>query len=186
MFCSDITKIKEVEVREQKMRSTFFSSVAHELRTPLNSVIPILKMILDTLIPKVAPNISEKIVEFLKVALNSSLHLQNVIEDALDISRIENNKFSLLLEPFDLGLAAKEACDIMGFQIRQKGLEFELAVSERVPRRIVTDAKRFKQVLFNLIGNAVKFTFTGGITVAIDYKEGALTTEVADTGIGIK
>ncbi|TNV85827.1 hypothetical protein FGO68_gene2536 [Halteria grandinella] len=80
-FCSDITKIKEVEVQGQKMRATFFSSVAHELRTPLNSIIPILKLIIDML-----PTIDkERLTNFMQVVLNSSLHLQSVIEDALDI-----------------------------------------------------------------------------------------------------
>lgn len=82
------------------MRSTFFSSVAHELRTPLNSIIPILKLILDS-----SSNTFEKITSLLKVVLNSSLHLQNVIEDALDITRIENNQFKLFKEYFDIRLA---------------------------------------------------------------------------------
>jgi len=74
------------------MRNNFFSSVAHELRTPLNSIIPILKMILDQL-AITHPHLNKRTIELLKVVLNSSLHLQNVIEDALDISRLENNKF---------------------------------------------------------------------------------------------
>jgi signal transduction histidine kinase len=79
-----------MEAQGRRMRSSFFSSVAHELRTPLNSVIPILKMVLDMFsitldVPKTKSYIS--------IALNSSIHLQNVIEDALDITRMENNKF---------------------------------------------------------------------------------------------
>lgn len=74
IFCSDITKIKEIEVREQKLRSTFFSSVAHELRTPLNSIIPILKMVLD-LISKSGNQMSDRIINYLKIVLNSSHHL---------------------------------------------------------------------------------------------------------------
>ena len=76
----------------QKMRSTIFSSIAHELRTPLNSIIPILKMILDQLNSS-QNGLNTRVLGLIKVVLNSSLHLQNVIEDALDISRLENNKF---------------------------------------------------------------------------------------------
>lgn len=89
-ICSDITKIKLAQKQIEKIRSTFFSQVAHELRTPLNSIIPILKMILDKI---GLEGFANKTRDLLKVVLNSSLHLQNVIEDALDLSRLENNKF---------------------------------------------------------------------------------------------
>lgn len=95
------------------MRATFFSSVAHELRTPLNSIIPILRIVLG-MMPRES---SDKISNFLKVVLNSSIHLQNVIEDALDISRLENNKFTLYKEQFDVRAAATEVCEIMQFQL---------------------------------------------------------------------
>ena len=100
LFCTDVTRIKELELEGQKMRGTFFSSVAHELRTPLNSVIPILRMILASLTPDM-PNY-EKHKKYLVIVLNSSIHLQSVIEDALDITRIENNKFTLFKELFNI------------------------------------------------------------------------------------
>lgn len=114
VFCSDITKIKKREAKQQQMRSTFFSSVAHELRTPLNSILPILKMVL-ALIPSLKLPPGEKITPYLKIILNSSHHLQSVIEDALDISRIENNKFQLFKELCTIREAVKEVCDIMRF-----------------------------------------------------------------------
>ena len=86
------------------MRAMFFSSIAHELRTPLNSIIPIIKMILSNY----QSSIDIKVQNFLKIILNSSLHLQNVIEDALDMSRIENNKFTIFKELFDIEEAVKE------------------------------------------------------------------------------
>jgi signal transduction histidine kinase len=88
-ICSDITRIKELEEISQKMRGMFFSSIAHELRTPLNSIIPMIQMILNNFLS----SIDERVKKYLNTILNSSLHLQNVIEDALDMSRIENNKF---------------------------------------------------------------------------------------------
>lgn len=166
------------------MRATFFSSVAHELRTPLNSIIPILKLIIDML-----PTIDkERLTNFMQVVLNSSLHLQSVIEDALDISRLENNKFTLFKEPFDLRLAITEVCDIMRFQITQKKLGFSFYIEDSVPVSLTSDVKRFKQVLFNLIGNAIKFTFVGEIRVHVSFNRETqcLLTEVEDTGIGMK
>lgn len=82
------------------MRASFFSSVAHELRTPLNSIIPILKMVLELLIS--GDIIKSKLIEYLRIVNNSSTHLQNVIEDALDISRLENNSFQIYKEMFDI------------------------------------------------------------------------------------
>jgi signal transduction histidine kinase len=86
------------------MRAMFFSSIAHELRTPLNSIIPMIKMILTSFLG----SIDDRVQNFLKIILNSSLHLQNVIEDALDMSRIENNKFTIFKEMFDIEEAVKE------------------------------------------------------------------------------
>lgn len=110
-ICSDITRIKEIEQQSYKMRSMFFSSVAHELRTPLNSIIPILRMVLSN------PNLSPELRQYIQIVLNSALHLQNVIEDALDMSRIENNKFAVHKEMFDLNLAINEVVEIMNFQL---------------------------------------------------------------------
>ena len=95
------------------MRGMFFSSVAHELRTPLNSIIPILRMMLETM----KGEISERAYNYLKVILNSALHLESVIEDALDVSRLENNKFSIFKQMFNLKSALEEVCDIMRFEL---------------------------------------------------------------------
>lgn len=112
-ICTDITHIKEVEIRSQKMRSMFFSSVAHELRTPLNSIIPILRMMLELMKDEMSP----KAYNYLKVILNSSLHLETVIEDALDMSRLENNKFSIFKQRFNIKEVVEEVCEIMRFQL---------------------------------------------------------------------
>ncbi len=80
------------------MRAIFFSSVAHELRTPLNSIIPLIRLMLEGM----ASVLDERAKDYLKIILNSSLHLENVIEDALDMSRLENNKFSIFKEMVDI------------------------------------------------------------------------------------
>lgn len=89
--CSDVTYIIEAQNSARKMRSMFFSSVAHELRTPLNSIIPIIRMMLETM----GHELSARSRTYLTIILNAALHLESVIEDALDMSRIENNKFSI-------------------------------------------------------------------------------------------
>lgn len=113
----------------------------------------------------------EKIKELINVVLNSSQHLESLIEDALDISRIENNNFSLFMELINIRDAISEVQKIMEFQIQQKKLTLDIFISDRVPSKVWLDKKRFKQVLFNLLGNAIKFTFYGGITLSVDFDE---------------
>ena len=170
----------------QKMRSTFFSSIAHELRTPLNSIIPILKMILDQL-NTTQNGLNQRVLGLIKVVLNSSLHLQNVIEDALDISRLENNKFQLFKDFFEIRVTVNEVCEIIKFQFEQKSIDLRLTITNQVPKRIFSDQKRFKQILFNLLGNAVKFTFRGHVSIDIDFdvRVETLSCSVNDTGIGM-
>ena len=114
VVCTDITKLKEVESQGKRMRASFFSSVAHELRTPLNSIIPIINMVLQLLQHNRG---LDKIVKLLKIAKNSTVHLTNVIEDALDISRLENNNFRIFKETFDIREVVHDVCEVMNFQV---------------------------------------------------------------------
>ncbi len=109
-----------------------------------------------------------------------------MIEDALDLSRIENNKFEVNLSFFNIRESLEEIIEIMSFQVNSKGLYLNLVIDKSVPNLIKTDEKRYKQVLFNLIGNAIKFTFKGGVTIFIKYFDKRLTTTVQDTGMGIE
>jgi signal transduction histidine kinase len=107
------------------MRAIFFSSVAHELRTPLNSIIPMIKMMLV----QMALSLDARALKYLKIILNSSLHLQNVIEDALDMSRLENNKFFIFKEMVNIREAIQEVCGIMRFSLEQKSLALNINIS---------------------------------------------------------
>ncbi|TNV74053.1 hypothetical protein FGO68_gene9792 [Halteria grandinella] len=188
IFCTDVTNMMRFEKQQQRMRATFFSSVAHELRTPLNSILPIVKMVLQLLAKGHVDTVQkDRIANLLKIVMNSSVHLQNVIEDALDVSRIENNKFALFIEEFNIRDVVAQVCDVMKFQFTQKGLEFKCEIAQDVPVLVNSDQKRYKQVLFNLMGNAQKFTFQGAISVKIDYDiiTRVLKTTVIDTGIGM-
>ena len=121
VVCTDISRIKEMEKEGSKLRSQFFSSVAHELRTPLNSMIPILKLVLEMLASNRKLS-NERLEEYLQIVYNSSIHLESVIDDALDITRLENNNFKIYKELFNIKKVLKEIEDIMKFQVKQKGL----------------------------------------------------------------
>ncbi len=101
------------------------------------------------------------------------------------MSRLENNKFSIYREFFDIRQAVENVCSIMKFTLEQKGIKLIMNINKDVPQKIHTDLKRYKQVLFNLLGNASKFTFKGNITVNISFDDSWLVSEVKDTGIGI-
>ena len=138
--CSDITRIKELEEASQRIREMFFSSVAHELRTPLNSIIPVIRMIIDFY----SSELDEKFQGYMQIIYNSSMHLLNVIEDALDMSRIENKKFTIILEFMDIREAVKEVPDIMRFQVESKKLSLDVMIDDNVPKVILSDLKRYK------------------------------------------
>ena len=108
VFINDITRIKELESISYRVRSMFFSSVTHELRTPLNSIIPMTKLLLDIIKDPRAQ-------QYLGIIYNTSLHLQNVVEDALDLCSIENGKFEVQYSEFDIRKAVEEVCHIMHF-----------------------------------------------------------------------
>ena len=102
------------------------------------------------------------------------------------MSRIENNKFEVFKIPFNVRDTLKEVQQIMEFQSKQKGLELYLEIDEKVPLQVSSDQKRYRQILFNLIGNAVKFTFKGSIKVSATFSDNCFVTTVADTGVGIQ
>lgn len=178
VLVNDITILKEVEAYAQNERSRFFSSVAHELRTPLNSILPMSKKVKDMVKCK-------QTLKYLDIIINSASHLANVIEDALDLSRIENNRFEINIEYVNIRSLIEEVSSIMEFQISRKNLKYEVKIDSSIPSRISTDPKRYKQILFNLIGNALKFTFKGGITIKVRIENSFLITDCIDSGVGI-
>ena len=124
-----------------------------------------IKLLLDNFVNELNPRVKN----YLEIILNSAYHLQNVIEDALDMSRLENNKFQIFNELFDVRKAVEDVCNIMRFQLTSKDLDLRIVIQPSVPKKILADAKCFKQILFNLMGNAVKFTFTGSLIVKLDF-----------------
>eukprot|EP00347_Sterkiella_histriomuscorum_P017139 403350516 len=161
---NDITKLKTLEKTAKRLKGLFFSSIAHELRTPLNSIIPVSKELIKQ------EGINEKTKFLIEIIINSAHHLENVVEDALDLNRIENNKFEINYQLFNVREVVDEVKNIMKLQIEQRGVKLLTEVTESVPTQIVCDKKRYKQILFNLI----------------DFEDRKLKTKVIDTGVGIK
>ena len=181
----DVTERKRFEQKLQdanRLKSEFLANMSHELRTPLNGVIGFSELLYDG---KVGPlNDTQK--DFLKDILASGRHLLHLINEVLDLSKVEAGKMELLPETFALAPAVQEVCAVIAPMAEQKGITIRQQLDAAIDN-VTLDRKRFKQVLLNLLSNAVKFTADGGqVGVSVDpHSEERLRLQVSDTGIGI-
>lgn len=189
----DITEQKKTEAAllnakliadiASKAKSEFLANMSHEIRTPLNGVIGFTDLLLKTPLNKVQQQYAENV-------NTSGLSLLGIINDILDFSKIEAGKMELDFIKTDVIELAEQTSDIIKYHAAQKGLELLLNIQVDMPRFIVTDSIRLKQILVNLIGNSIKFTNSGEVELKISYAKkdeisGSFTFSVRDTGIGI-
>ncbi|MEH1925410.1 ATP-binding protein [Nostoc sp.] len=173
---------KEAKTANQ-IKSQFLATTSHELRNPLNIIINCIRLVEDGLCDD-----REEEMEFLKRADETTIHLLGIINDLLDISKIEAGKLSVVSTPLDLRQILLEVINLQSVNVQQKGLQLKCELDSQVIP-IKADAPKLKQVLINVIGNATKFTDTGSITITTEIQHSSgqshVVVAVKDTGIGI-
>ncbi len=176
---SEAIAAKDKALEASHAKSVFLSSMSHELRTPLNAVLGFAQL-MDR-----DSGLSRDQREHLTAIMSSGEHLLHLINDVLSLSKIEAGKLTLTVQPFDLGRTLDGVEAMLRGRTRAKGLDLVVERSEALPRWVHGDEGKLRQVLINLLGNAVKFTATGRITLRARWRVGIAEFEVADTGHGI-
>ena len=181
-FGRDITERKRYQdalERASRDKTTFISTISHELRTPLNGIVGLSRILLDT-------ELTAEQEKYLKTIHVSAVTLGNIFNDIIDMVKMERRKVQLDNQPVDFTSFLADLENLSALQAQQKGLRFNLEPTLPLPHQVITDGTRLRQILWNLISNAVKFTQQGQVTVRVRYDEGdMLHFEVEDSGIGI-
>jgi len=179
--------LRELQLRNEqaedanRAKSIFLANMSHELRTPMNAIIGFSEILVERLQDKVEP----KYTGFLRSILQSGQHLLGIINDILDLSKVEAGKMEIYPETFPVRPAIDSVCQVMKGLSAKKGVAFEIDVASDM-RDIETDHAKFKQILYNLLSNAVKFSKPNGVvTVRARVKGDMLVVTVIDRGIGI-
>lgn len=182
-FGRDITERKRYQdalERASRDKTTFISTISHELRTPLNGIVGLSRILLDT-------SLTTEQTNYLKTIHISAITLGNIFNDIIDMDKLERHKVQLDNQPIDFISFLADLENLSGLQAQQKELIFVMEPTLPIPHKVVTDGTRLRQILWNLISNAVKFTPKDGqVRVRVRYEaEQRLCFEVQDSGIGI-
>lgn len=182
----ELRQAKEAAEKASRAKSEFLAHMSHEIRTPLNGMLGMAEL-------AESATLEDRTRHFLHLARESGNHLLGLINDILDLSRIEAGELRIERFGFDLRAEVRLLSESMSVLAEQKGLMLECRMDERIPKEVMGDAGRLRQILVNLVGNALKFTRQGGVLLLVEVEEAQtagqgdirLLFSVSDTGIGI-
>ena len=182
---NETTKKQKKEIEElNRMQNRFFSSMSHEIRTPINTIIGLNEMILRE-------DVSDEVAADARSIQGASKMLLTLINDILDMSKIESGNMDIVPVTYDVGDMLSDIVNMIWVRAKEKGLEFHVNVDQALPSQLYGDEVRIKQILINVLNNAVKYTEEGSVTLSIQCKRqenghAQISYSVTDTGIGIK
>ena len=179
-----LRQARDVAESANRSKSEFLANMSHEIRTPLNGVTGMLQLLEET-----SPTEEQR--EYISLALTSTVRLARLLTDILDLSRIEAGKLAMESRPFSLEEVRQSTLSLLSMAAREKGLSLEFHLDARLPEKVMGDQARLQQIVFNLVGNGIKFTDGGGVRINASPLPGRGEAEirvlftVEDSGIGI-
>ena len=178
-FAANLEEAKDAAEKANSAKSVFLANMSHEIRSPLGAIMGFSDLLKRSDITK------DELASFITIIDRNSHHVLRIIDDILDLSKVEAGKMLIEHIVFSLPEMLADFTSLMGLRAREKGIDFELKIPTTIPECIVSDPTRLRQILTNVVGNAIKFTERGRVQVAVNYHDRELVFAVSDTGVGL-